>query len=390
MPSRRARRARPDGYVTTRRDGRFEIGWSSYDPVTGRAIRHKRILRRDEDPDRALEAAKLERDRGRMSQATGERLDDWIAEYLEIKRPRVRSTTLRTYRDEIDLRIRPYLGHRRLEDLTSGEIVRWQARLETDGCTISQRAKALNLLRMILNVAVKHERLSRNVARLAEMPRREHDEPLAWPTSDEIARIRAAVRGERLEAAFVLAVETGMRQGELLGLRWRDLSSSADGRARVSIARTLTHHGQHEHDPKTRAGRRSVPLSAEALDVLRAHRKRQLEDGTAGETGWIFTRRGSGRPLHANSLLFAFHALTDRLGMRRIRWHDLRHYRASADLLAGVPRDLVAARLGHSSADVTADLYGHLLDIEAGEWSPLELAETTGEMTGEMTGERRS
>jgi integrase len=161
-----------------------------------------------------------------------------------------------------------------------------------------------------------------------------------------------AVQGDRLEALYVLAISTGMRQGELLGLRWQDVDVE---RRRLQLVRQL----------KTRQSRRAVVLSELAVTALVDHRERQAaereQQGVSRESkAWSFPTL-SGKPLDPHNLRQrSFFPLLDRAGLPRIRFHDLRHSCATLLLGEGVHPKIVSDLLGHSQIGITLDLYSHV------------------------------
>ena len=174
--------------------------------------------------------------------------------------------------------------------------------------------------------------------------------------------------------AFVLLATTGMRRGEVLGLRWEDVDFA--GRA-LSIVQTLTtvRGDKHIGPPKTGKSRRRVSIDAVTLDALKAHRKRQRVERIAAADVWsnegdlVFTDE-LGEPVHPNRLSQSFDRIVREAELPRIRLHDLRHSYATLALKAGVHPKIVSERLGHSTIAITLDLYSHVaqgLDADAAE-----------------------
>ena len=177
--------------------------------------------------------------------------------------------------------------------------------------------------------------------------------------------IAAQTRDDRFYALYHLAVSTGMRMGELLGLKWEDLDKE---QAALHIQRQLTRlHGigLRLMPPKTKAATRRIDLGQQSLEVLKQHQERQFQDmATAGdrweENDLIFAST-IGTFINPSNLRREFKPLLKKAGLPQIRFHDLRHTAASLMLNNGVPVIVVSRRLGHAQPSITLDVYAHLI-----------------------------
>jgi integrase len=183
-------------------------------------------------------------------------------------------------------------------------------------------------------------------------------------TADELGAFLAGIRQDRIYAAWLVLATTGMRRGELLGLKWGDVDLE---RRQLSILRTwivVDGHAQVS-EPKTERGRRSVPVPAETLTALHAHRKAQLEDrlalGPGYQDGGLVFCREDGAPLHPDSFSQAFERHAVAAGLPHIRLHDVQHTWATLALRAGVPPKVVSEILGHANIGITLDTYSHAI-----------------------------
>ena len=175
---------------------------------------------------------------------------------------------------------------------------------------------------------------------------------------DEVRRLLDVVAGDRLAALYLLAVTTGLRQGELFGLRWKDV----DFRQRtLAVQRGVVDvNGQlGVQEPKTAAGRRRVELPDLAIQGLREH-KAKLKAAPHPEA-WIFTNSKGGLLRKNNFLRRSWWPIRERAGLGEVRFHDLRHTAASLLLSAGVHPKIVQERLGHSTVALTLDVFSHVL-----------------------------
>lgn len=283
----------------------------------------------------------------------------------------VRATTLVGYRRHIDLYLAPRIGGVPLQGLTPDRVSVLYRELAESGGVGGRPLKPRTVRRIhstlhrALRDAVNWGYTTRNAAASAAKPRIPSvGESIATWSSDEVAEFLASVRHDRLYAAWHLAVSTGMRRGELLGLRWQDVDLSL---ARAAVRQTLTHAGYTivVGEPKTTKSRRSVALDRDTVAVLREWRTAQLAERLAAgpawqDTGYLFTRE-DGRPVHPDTFSYWFDKHLRASGVRKIRFHDLRHTHASLALQAGISAKVVSDRLGHSTVAFTLDVYSHVV-----------------------------
>jgi integrase len=184
-------------------------------------------------------------------------------------------------------------------------------------------------------------------------------------TAEQVRQFLSRVADSPYRVAWIVLLATGIRRGELLGLRWSDLDLDA---GRLQVRRSLVSVGYELHvsEPKTDRGRRSIALDASSVAALRQHRKRQLEQRVAlglGRPGpeSLVIARPDGSPVHPDRLTKLFEAATKAAGLPRIRLHDLRHTHASLALAGGVHPKVVSERLGHASIAITLDTYSHAI-----------------------------
>ncbi|MFF8267730.1 tyrosine-type recombinase/integrase [Streptomyces sp. NPDC016562] len=220
-----------------------------------------------------------------------------------------------------------------------------------------------SVLKSALEHAVREDELPRNVARNVQStaPRPRRFRPL---TAAEALQLLQAARADRLHALYELALRTGLRRGELLGFRWEDLDLNA-GTATIRRSLQRTRTGGLTHLPtKTRASERRIALPAECLHFLKEHKERQHKERATAGPGWrdsglVFTTP-TGQPLDPANLARGFRTCLDRAGLRRIRFHDLRHSTATLLLKQGVDLVVIKELLGHAHIGVTAGVYAHV------------------------------
>jgi integrase len=203
----------------------------------------------------------------------------------------------------------------------------------------------------------------RNVATLVDKPRalKYEIQPI---TPEQARQFLEAIKGNRLEALFTVALSLGLRRGEALGLRWQDIDfEKRTLRVHQSLARINKKLVLSE--PKTKSSRRILDLPATLAARLKEHRTRQLEDRMAVGTRWVETglvfTSGIGTPVDPRHVKRHLDPLLTKAGLPHFRVHDLRHFCASLLLAQGVPLKVVSDLLGHTQISITADLYTHVL-----------------------------
>ena len=298
-----------------------------------------------------------------------------VAEYLEhwlsVARAGLRHNTWVLYSQVVRDHVVPFVGEVRLADLRPDQVQRMYSERLAAGVGASAVRASHTVLHRALGQAVRWGLVVRNVADLVERPVAPRPVGKAL-SAGEVQRLLIGARGERLEGLLYLAVITGMRVGELLGLRWSDVDWERQG---VSVSRQVTRvrggGGLVFQAVKTAAGNRLVALGGDGLDALRDQRVRvDRLCGFAGER-WVehdlIFPNGVGKPLEPRRVGREFRAVCDRVGLGAVRFHDLRHTSASLMLRARVPARVVSERLGHSRVGVTLDVYSHVIGEMQGE-----------------------
>lgn len=330
------------GYVARKGDRYYAVIYEGVDQLTGRERRRWHPAGLDPVQAEAL-AARLatEHERGRGGQRHSLTLAIYLTQrWLPFKRLTLRPTTWDSYRRNIDLHVLPHLGRVPLRHLRPDHLERLYADLLATGH--AQRVGGLDnktvleihmVLRRALDDAVRRGMLLTNPAAVAHAPKRR---PLAsaasraWNAQQLRAFLDSAV-DHRLHAALWLSANTGMRRGEILGLRWGDVDLDA---GRLSVSRSLVSVGYEVHETrgKTRTARRTIDLDSRTVAVLRAWRShRGLESSSFDPDdaeAYVFARP-DGTPIHPHLLSDAFKKLVRRSGLPRIRLHDLRHTHAT-------------------------------------------------------------
>lgn len=354
------------------------------------------------------EIAKKDRD-GQLPADTKKTLGAWMDEWLtgKVSRREIEDTTARGYADNIRNYIRPKLGHMKLRELRGLDLTRFYEEIQRERAeaikaaqakneayaaeaeAINAKRRAAGKVRMVAakrcavprplspaSVARIHACISgalgdavpdlipRNVAADAKLPKVERKK-VRPPTPEAYGAFLDLVEGERLYPLLVLAGFSGLRRGELCGLRWDNLDLKT-GRLVVAQQRVSVGYQVRERDTKTEAGQdRVVYLDAGTVDVLKAWRKTQMTERLAWgpayqDGGYMFTRE-NGAALHPDAVTKLVSRLARKAGLPATL-HTLRHFRAAALISTGADIAAVSKAMGHANIAVTSDIYGSLFD----------------------------
>lgn len=299
-------------------------------------------------------------------------LADYLLErWLPSKRTRVKPTTASAYEGIIRLHIAPYIGRISLQKLRPEDLDDLYVRLLADGKHTDNGGLSAKSVRNVhaalqsaLSDAARRGIVTHNVADIAAPPSisRNRRAMTVW-NAQYLRTFLDAVADHDLYALFWLAASTGMRRGELAGLRWSDVDLDA---ARLIVQRQIVsvEYQMIETDLKTAASRRTIDLDAGTVTVLRSHRRQQLErqmlTGNRHDEGLVFATT-DGTPTHPDLISKTFNRIVARLDVPRIRLHDLRHTHATLLLQGGVNPKVVTERLGHANVAFTMSVYQHVI-----------------------------
>lgn len=350
------RRANGEGTVRQRANGLWECRVT----VAGqrRSVYGKTQREALERRSEALRAAARAVPRGRERQT----VQAFLAGWLEGTRSRLRPRTWVRYEQLVRVHIVPSIGTLALAALSPQDVERLYAQRLRAGAAPFTVRHVHEVLHRALEQATTWGEIGRNPASLVQRPVAPRREMATFDES-QARSLLAAIAEDRLEALYVVAITTGMRQGELLALRWSDVDLE---RTTAAVRRSLqrTPEGPVFTPPKSARSRRQVLLTPTAIAALRRHRIRQAEDRLAAGSAWddqeLVFANTVGRPLDGPTVTKAFQAALVRANLPRIRFHDLRHTAATLLLGRGIHPKIVSEQLGHSQIAITLDLYSHV------------------------------
>ena len=357
--------AKGDG-ITKRKDGRYMARYTVHTPD---GPKRKTIYgKRYKDVEKKLNEARANADKGIVhddeNMTAGAYLTRWVEDSAKHA---VKATTYRSYESHIRRHIVPTLGRIRPKNLTPAHVQSLYAAKLGEGMKPSSVRRTHAVLHRALEKAVKFNLIPANPASKVDPPKVRQEEltPLSAKQANKFLEV-AHNEGDRFEALYVLALTTGLRIGELLGLRWSDIDIE-NRRLRVSRQVQRGEAGSGEGlvftEPKA-ASRRTVDFPARTVEALKRHRKRQLEEklktGGAYEDNGLVFATSLGTPFRPEPVTqHSFKLLLERAGLLDIRFHDLRHTYATLLLARGVHPTYVQKSLGHSSIAMTLDRYSH-------------------------------
>ncbi len=355
------KRGNGEGSITRRKDGRWMARYMVY-TAKGPKRRHVYGKTRKEAADKL---AKVLSDRiegidyDDENMTVGEYLDRWLKGSVQGS---VRQSTYDRDVNLVDNHLKPALGRIKLKKLSAAHVQHFYRDRLDSGLSASTVHKMHAILHKALARAVAWHMVPRNVTDAVEPPRPAPKEmrPLS---PAEARRFLDAARGERFEALYVLAITTGMRQGELLALRWQDVDLK---NGTLSVRRTLTRDGGRViiGEPKTKKSRRSISLTPRAVEALGAHLERQLREieilGDRYEDRGLLFATDTGGPVNPSNLRRrSFAPLLKKAKLPHVRFHDLRHTCATLLLSKGTHPKFVQELLGHATVAITLDTYSH-------------------------------
>ena len=380
-----AKRANGEGSIRHRKDGRWEGRYTAgHNPATGKPIYKNVLGKTQEEVRKKLYEAlgeKVDLDFTKRGKYTlGEWMDIWFENYAAL---RVRQSCHLTYRGYIKNHIKPHIGDIPLEKLTSLELQMFYRHLLTNGRVqriesahqpnglSSKTVRNINqIIRSALEVAVEQKIINRNPAQHCVLPRVEHKEMKTLPIED-IPRLLDAAKQYNVFEMYYLVLVTGMRRGEICGLKWQDV----DFKNKTIHVRRQAYRIDgviQETQLKTKNSYRNISISSDTIKILKQQRLKVEGD-------YVFPSPFGG-PLAPDSMNNTLHHVLDAAGLPRIRFHDLRHTFATIALQNGVDIKTVSSMLGHYSAGFTLDTYAHVTTA-----AQVEAANTMGSILQNAT-----
>jgi integrase len=350
----RKRRGRGEGSIFQRDDGLWcailDLGRDA------KGKRRRKSVYAETTKEAQEKLLKLQQDAGAFDVSTMKLrhcLDFWLSGV----KAHVSTSTYERYRFDVEKYLIPHLGMLQLNHLTASHVAQLFVDMRRAGASADAQRKAGTVLRQALKQAMQFDLIPTNPALKVKLPRVTREE-IAPLDPAGVARLFAAAAGDRLYALFVLAIDSGMREGELFALTWDDLNEE---RCEIAVTKSLEDvRGQlRVKEPKTAKARRRIRLAPSTLAELLNHRERVLAEGHGSNL--VFPTTNGGFLRRSNVYNRVFQPIVKRAGLDGVRFHDLRHTCATLLLLRGVNVKVVSERLGHAKIQITLDTYSHVL-----------------------------
>lgn len=353
-----------EGTIVKRKDGRFEARITYGRTPEGKLARRSVYGKtRREVAQKLTELLEQQRKGGRVAPAKLT-FATFLPQWLERKEAHVKPSTWVGYSNIVHRHLLPHIGEEKVQELSVEGVETLYARLRAKGLA----PRMVQLVHVVLSNAMKqalaYDLVFRNVMERVTPPKAPPYRAKVWDAG-QVRTFVARSQEHHWHDLYILALLTGMRRGELLGLQWEDIDWT---NGRLTVARNLTLAGRQVvmSTPKTERGYRTLYLSTDALALLNERRRKQEEQRQKAkdrwvETGHVFTT-ATGRWIPPVKVSQEFYRLSGELGLPQIRLHDTRHTNASLLARQGVPLKVLSERLGHATPAFTAKTYQHLYD----------------------------
>jgi len=362
------------GHIRQRSKGSWEIFYEmAADPVTGRRQQKSQTVKgAKRDAQRVLREVLISLEQGAYVKPNKVTLGDWLRQWLkDYASMNTTDRTQESYSSIVERHLIPSLGKVMLADLQPQHIQSYYADKLSNGRAdgkggLSARSVVYHhrILSKALDYAVKMGMVVRNVADVVQPPRMQRV-TMRTLSPEEATRFLEAAQETDYYVYFATLLYTGLRRGELLALRWRNLDLA---KATLTVVETAYKLGNGDYiikEPKTAQSRRSVILSPALVELFKAYWIDQellrIQLGVSLNADDFVFIRPDGSPINPNAVTLAFRRIIQKAGLRNLRIHDLRHTHATLMLKAGVHPKVVSERLGHASIGITLDIYSHVL-----------------------------
>lgn len=365
VPRMAKRRSNGEGNIRKRKDGRWEARYTAgHDPVTGKQIFKNVLGKTKAEVKEKLKKALAENQKLDFTKQGKYTVAQWMEEWFEnVCKIKVRPSSHQTYRGYIDNHIAPNIGKIPLEKLSTmdlqklyrklmskGRVERIEAEHQPKGLSAKTVRNINQVISSAMDFAVAQKIITENPCKNVSLPKTEHKEMQTIP-ADQLQAFLAEAKATGVYEMYYIELATGLRRGELLGLKWQDIDwKNGIIKVRRQVARV---DGEIVEAPlKTKNSYRTVSISPQAVEVLKIQKAKTNDE-------YVFPSPNGG-PISPDSVNNMLKRVLERAGIPKVRFHDLRHTFATLALQNGVDIKTVSGMLGHFSAGFTLDTYAHV------------------------------
>lgn len=316
------------------------------------------------EAEKALPEILFQLNQGTYAEPTKKTVKQYIEDWLEWKKKRIRPSTLTTYCRLVNNHVFPHIGKIRLDKLHETDIEDLYDNLREEKELAESTIVKIHadILKPAFKRAVRYRYINHNPADIEDPPKQKRRKEIKVWSIEERNRFLETAKGDRQYIFYYLSLNTGMRMGEVLGLKWNniDLENKV-----IKVRYTLTSHTRELSEPKTESSKRDIVIDDITLQELKKRLIQIKEDKL--KAGELYNDQGfvccskTGEPLLQSNVRRKFNSLIKKADVPKIRIHDMRHTWATLQLLAGTDIHTVSQILGHSSVWFTYDTYVHLL-----------------------------
>ena len=371
MAKKVRKRSNGEGTIVPKANGSWEARILITDPITGESKIRTRCRKTKAEVKAWLDDIKVKLHTGQYVGEQKMTVREWLNTWLNLyAMKKIRRTTFESYESIIKTHIIPSIGNIRLQSLRKDQIQKFyndkqeNGRADGKGGLSSTTINYMHaILKQALQQAVDDGLVYKNIATSVVKPSKVRFHPQTLNT-EQVKKFLQSNKGSKYYSAFLVECYTGLRRGELLGLRWKDID--LEGKL-LSVQQGLvrTKNGLSINEPKTTASRRTIPLTDEVVQELKQHRKRQLEERLLTGSSYydldlVFSSH-IGKPLDPRSFTKRFQEGLRVAGLPEIRFHDMRHTHATILLEMKQNVKVIQERLGHTTIRMTLDTYSHML-----------------------------
>lgn len=344
-----------------------------YDELTGKRIRiYKNVNCSKREARSIMHRMITEMEQGKLTQRSNKKVGEWMDEWLENYLPNIEETTRKGYKHKIKRYIRPYIGDILIKSLKTEHIQRMVNDMLDNGLSPKNIRDTFNNVNAAMKKAVKLQLIPYNPCEAVELPKLKKYRAEVY-SAEMIHKLLDIATGTDMYLPIFLLVMVGLRRGELLALRWKDIDFKNN---MLKIRKNMVNgeKGSVIKSPKTESGVRDIYVGEDVIAVLRQAKLQYMNNAFSygvgfQNMGFVISKK-DGSPMKPDSMTQKWERFLEKYDLPKIRLHDLRHSNATALIMAGVNPRVVQQRLGHSDVNITLNTYTHVLpemDMEAAE-----------------------